>query len=315
MEKKMFFVFGLTVLLFGFVALLFEDNIAVITSKISNYVNENRVPSCQYRNYLLANKTFKPNSEFYFDGCNVILPLSHTSINSFGFRGKNYSEKKENNTLRIIAVGDSVTFGWGLNDNETFPYFLEKRLNKVCTKNVEVLNFGLPGLSAEEEFDFFKNNGIKLNPDVVIITFVGNDWENKELKEMHDVYLEKLTYNRCNVSCTPAEKQDLYFEAQSYMRLEKINLTFGEVEKQYIRFDLEKNKSNFTIVAGYFPTEKIWLEKLTGLFSRFGWENLDLTKFLIYPRYTLNIADTHPNRKATRELAEEYTKKILPLCS
>src|SRR3989344_8286280 len=48
------------------------------------------------------------------------------STNSFGFRGKEISQKKPTSVFRILLLGDSMTLGWGVEDDETFAFIAEE---------------------------------------------------------------------------------------------------------------------------------------------------------------------------------------------
>src|SRR3989339_352779 len=65
--------------------------------------------------------------------------------NSQGLRDYEYGLKKPGNSIRIAAVGDSTTFGSGVNLEDTYVKQLEKILNKNCSKKIEVINFGAGG--------------------------------------------------------------------------------------------------------------------------------------------------------------------------
>jgi len=54
------------------------------------------------------------------------------SINSHGFRGKEFSIAKPDDVIRVLTLGASSTFGFFNKDDETYPYLLEQRLNKLC---------------------------------------------------------------------------------------------------------------------------------------------------------------------------------------
>ncbi len=51
------------------------------------------------------------------------------TINSYGLRGGEISTPKPPNTVRIVVVGDSITFGYGIPVESTYAKVLEKRLN------------------------------------------------------------------------------------------------------------------------------------------------------------------------------------------
>jgi hypothetical protein len=69
------------------------------------------------------------------------------SINSYGLREDEISVPKPPHTFRLLAVGDSITFGYGVPVEETYVKVLEKRLNENApvTIRYEVLNGGTVG--------------------------------------------------------------------------------------------------------------------------------------------------------------------------
>ena len=90
------------------------------------------------------------------------------NTNSKGFRGKaEYSYSKDQNKIRILIVGDSHTFGEGVSDNETYPYYLQEII-----PNVEVMNLGMHGYGHDQMLIFIKEEGIKYNPDIIILGYI-----------------------------------------------------------------------------------------------------------------------------------------------
>lgn len=91
------------------------------------------------------------------------------SINSRGFRGGEIDETKKPGVTRIVTLGSSSTFGYYDRDNETYPYYLEQKLNKdsAATGRFEVINLGIPHLHSEEILALFYAEVIPLHPDVV----------------------------------------------------------------------------------------------------------------------------------------------------
>ncbi len=100
------------------------------------------------------------------------------SINSFGFRGPEFEFAKPANTIRVLCLGDSCTFGTGgLADSDTYPVLLEGLLNKdQNARNFEVINAGMPGFSVYDGFILLKQRQLmNLKPDFIIICYGWND--------------------------------------------------------------------------------------------------------------------------------------------
>ena len=97
------------------------------------------------------------------------------NINSLGYRGKDFLEKKVAGSKRILVLGDSITFGIGVPDDKTYPYLLEEKLKSE--KKVAVINAGYTdGFSPDSYYVYLKNMGEKLKPDIIILGFfVWND--------------------------------------------------------------------------------------------------------------------------------------------
>ena len=100
------------------------------------------------------------------------------ATNSLGFRGvKEIEKQKPEGTYRILVIGDSMTFGWGVEDNETFSSILERNLNaavaEIGAKNkFEVINAGFSGgFTLDGFYSWLVNKGFELNPDLVLVSF------------------------------------------------------------------------------------------------------------------------------------------------
>ncbi|MCD6371335.1 MAG: hypothetical protein J7L39_01295, partial [Candidatus Aenigmarchaeota archaeon] len=86
--------------------------------------------------------------------------------NSYGFKDYEWNITKPNNTIRIIALGDSFTEGFGVDVNETWPKQLEAMLNNLnLSVRFEVFNMGQGGWGTYEEVETFKTIGLQFEPD------------------------------------------------------------------------------------------------------------------------------------------------------
>ncbi len=96
------------------------------------------------------------------------------SINSDGLRDREYSTSSTG-AYRMIFLGDSLTFGWGVPREDTFEYLLEERLNQQG--RAEILNFGIGNYNTAQEVALFVKKGLKYNPDKVVAFYFVNDAE------------------------------------------------------------------------------------------------------------------------------------------
>ncbi len=80
--------------------------------------------------------------------------------------------------LRVVTLGDSYTFGWGVNDEQTYPAQLAERLREgLGFQDVQVLNAGVPGFNTMQEASYLASRWDELRPDLVVLGFVMNDAE------------------------------------------------------------------------------------------------------------------------------------------
>jgi lysophospholipase L1-like esterase len=103
------------------------------------------------------------------------------TINAKGLRGPELDYAKPPGTFRVLYLGDSVTFGFGLPDHEqTFPYRTGAALrSEMLAGAVETINAGVDGYSPWQERLFLEREGWKYDPDLVVLAFVLNDVTEK----------------------------------------------------------------------------------------------------------------------------------------
>ncbi len=106
------------------------------------------------------------------------------SFNSKGLRGNEYNYNKAGKESRILIFGDSFAEAYMVDFKDMFSEVLKRRLNDADSsgqKFYEVINFGTGGYSTDQEVLYFKSEGVKYNPDIVILMFCVNDvWYNNQ---------------------------------------------------------------------------------------------------------------------------------------
>lgn len=110
-------------------------------------------------------------------------PSTIVRTNRYGLRDDNFTVEPSDNNTRIMVVGDSYVYGWGVNKSERFTEKLERRLNEEKDGSYEVINAAVPGWGAEDYYNFIEQRGMDYKPDVIVVGLVGNDWYSAEQQE------------------------------------------------------------------------------------------------------------------------------------
>lgn len=130
-------------------------------------------------------KTLAPG----FQGVHYGVPVR---ISSRGLRDREFAERAPAGTLRILALGDSWTFGVGVARDETWPKRLESILGQ--DRSVEVLNTGVSGYETYHEAIRYRRGLSEFEHHVVIVgIYPVNDVHPKHekyerLKWLHDFH-------------------------------------------------------------------------------------------------------------------------------
>ncbi|MGE0472661.1 MAG: SGNH/GDSL hydrolase family protein [Nitrospirales bacterium] len=114
------------------------------------------------------------------------------SINSHGWRDQEYTLEKPSNVIRIMMLGDSVTFGWGAPPEGVTSNLLENRLNQdPHEKHYQVLNTGIGNSNTAMQVAYFLHTGYRFQPDIVVLNYFINDAEPTPTRK-ENVLIENL---------------------------------------------------------------------------------------------------------------------------
>jgi hypothetical protein len=103
-------------------------------------------------------------------------------INQDGFRGPRHARPKPAATTRVLVMGDSIAFGFGVPEESTFPRVLEQQLGALVPQaRSEVVNLGVGGYNAWNESELLKDVGLGYQPDLVLVQFCINDLNDPSL--------------------------------------------------------------------------------------------------------------------------------------
>jgi len=183
----------------------------------------------------------------------TIRPRPHTyyisyKFNAFGCRGRDYAIPKRNGTVRILLLGDSLTMGVGVREEDTFASQLESILNmdresSSSKTDFEVINCGIAGYGTEEERLFYELNVKKYEPDVILLVIFWNDdmsWK----EEIDKGYVNRI----------PGKFESLIFlwgVIQEY-RYKKPSPNFSRSIKEILKLNKEASRNNARLVVVFF---------------------------------------------------------------
>jgi len=98
--------------------------------------------------------------------------------NSLGLRGPEIPPPGPGEELRVLCLGDSITFGLGLTEEDNWPRRLERILARspaLAGRPVVVVNAGVPGWSSVQGMRLYRELGPEGNWDFVVFCFGMND--------------------------------------------------------------------------------------------------------------------------------------------
>ncbi|MGB0085985.1 MAG: SGNH/GDSL hydrolase family protein [Rhodomicrobiaceae bacterium] len=114
--------------------------------------------------------------------------------NSMGARDREIPFERTPGVLRIAMVGDSLTMGWGVAIENTFPKRIE-RLYADIGKKAEVVDLGVGNWNTVQEVEHFLTKGYKYNPDIVVLNYSINDAEPTPLHRAPPSWLQRNCYS------------------------------------------------------------------------------------------------------------------------
>jgi lysophospholipase L1-like esterase len=112
----------------------------------------------------------RPNKQGTFMGVTLVT-------NALGLRNREIALEKKPGVTRVLMLGDSLTLGWGVPEEETTSRLLERLLNKDGEGRFEVINAGVGNYNTSMEVTSFLTREYKLHPDIVVLNYFVNDAE------------------------------------------------------------------------------------------------------------------------------------------
>jgi len=233
-------------------------------------------------------------------------------------------------TFRILGVGDSFLYGFGVDAKDTFLSLLESRLNRDSKglPKYEVLNAGRPGADTAQEVGMYAQTWSSLKPDLVILGVHLNDiipFPTSALIEVHRFYRGKLrerfrsldwALNRIETKLDAKDKEARLLK--SYTQENK-----SKFLSAVLRLRQRLNDNGGKLLVLFFPVFhqfhnypfKSIHDDLSSELKGEGIESLDFLPYFLgsdAKSYWITPNDQHPNEIANQIFYErliEYLRK------
>lgn len=99
----------------------------------------------------------------------------HVRTNEHHVRGPSFAVPKPAGRLRVVAMGASPTFGWGVAEQYAYPVVMQRKLRLLAGLDVEVINGGTPGYTTWQGLRWLRSRVLAWSPDVVTVAYDLND--------------------------------------------------------------------------------------------------------------------------------------------
>ncbi|MBT4119390.1 MAG: hypothetical protein HOG89_00190 [Candidatus Peribacter sp.] len=181
--------------IFAFVSIVLPVLVALLLGEAYiRYTNEYVTPeilrskSLQYSPSLFTRHVFATKEQHIED--------KGWFINNRGYRGRDFSLKKDEGTTRVIVYGGSAVFDQEMPNGKDWPHRLESSLQEKGITNIEVINAGIPGHASFDSFGRLFAEGHLLDPDYVVLYNGWNDMkyfsDGRSLLRIFKPYNKKL---------------------------------------------------------------------------------------------------------------------------
>jgi len=165
-------------------------------------------------------------------------------INSLGFRDREINIEKSGK-FRILCVGDSWTYGWGVNVEDSWPKVLEQQLINEISENIEVLNFGRPDQFSSTYKKYIAKAVPLLKPDLVLVGVL-------QLDDLAQLYPDTLTF------------QKLFIKGKGIKE-------FGKKNKALVLSFVKNSFMNFFISTDTLEVTSNWQQLSSAMINEFDY--------------------------------------------
>jgi lysophospholipase L1-like esterase len=177
----------------------------------------------------------KPNLHIEFHGALVVT-------NSEGFRVPEEVQPTPENALRIAVLGDSISFGWGVHYEDSFPAIYEQQMEQEQELAINLRNYSVSGYNTQQQVETFIQKVVPFQPDFLILSYNFNDVTPTGFTEyIHPEYGDNFFHSAL------------------------IKFTLREWKQYQLQRNLAYDKSQHEIVSGFIAGGPLYEDHLRDL--------------------------------------------------
>jgi lysophospholipase L1-like esterase len=241
---------------------------------------------------------------------------------------------KSDHRFRIMIVGDSLTYGYGVREEESYPMQIEAALKKNF--NVEVLNLGVNGKQSEGILEVVRKYTPTLQPDLIIYGVCLNDFLPAHVPDYQNNMAYRFPFPEAFKEALSERTHLGRLISDAYnsvlMRLGLRNDFFKDVLKDFrnyqTRFSRDvKDMNHFVLNRGLPPIIAMVLNQYPELYSK-GYQlamaaeqhltNSGMTVipteefYKRYDKQSMEVSpwEGHPNAEAHKIFADLFTSHL-----
>ncbi len=218
---------------------------------------------------------------------------------------KEYLTEKGPQTYRITTIGDSFTFGYMVNDGNSYPKQLENKFKTFYCDNYdkfEIINLGVGGYDIQYAVERFRIRGKKYNPDLIIWLLKDDDFT--QIAEIIESDIRKNV--QMGLLMWDGKKHD-------WSAIDKATKEFTQLYGEKTILELQ---SNYLVSINKYTNGKILLismtdnDKYNNIMQAFTAKIPNSYFLKIRLKNNMSFIDGHPTEKGYQSIAEDLFKYI-----
>lgn len=185
-------------------------------------------------------------------------------INAYNYRGKLVPISNSYSKQNIVILGDSCSFGHGVNDGEEYPAIISEKLKE----NYNVINLSVGGWGLTQQIRRYYEFGQLYLPKIVLLQFSSNDPEDNLKNKVTDIEDGRFRFQNSNNIVNWLKK---YLSRSIIQKSQIYNLIQRFLYKYFKKRIVQKEKSKLireNVYSSEIPLEQAFYNELLEIFSK-----------------------------------------------